>query len=146
MLSPPIEQRRFRRPHVNAPGGYLFIFCRLALKIPSILTVGINIESEVISYMSGLVLKGRRNVSESQSKIKGGHDALSRIVTHLSTGQMNLLPKEARKHGILTIIRDLVRLPGKLVRHARKWKLLFAKSALKLRWLSHAADCLAASG
>jgi hypothetical protein len=60
--------------------------------------------------------------------------------------QMNLLPKEARKHGIRTIIRDLVRVPGKLVRHARKWKLLFAKSALKLHWLSHAADCLAASG
>ncbi len=60
--------------------------------------------------------------------------------------QMKLLPKEARKHGIRTIIRDLVRVPGKLVRHARKWKLLFAKSALRLQWLSHAADCLAASG
>lgn len=60
--------------------------------------------------------------------------------------QMNLLPKEARRHGIRTIIRDLVRVPGKLVRHARKWKLLFAKSALKLHWLSHAADCLAVSG
>lgn len=60
--------------------------------------------------------------------------------------QMNLLPIEARKHGIRTIIRDLIRVPGKLVRHARKWKLLFAKSALKLHWLSYAADCLAASG
>jgi hypothetical protein len=60
--------------------------------------------------------------------------------------QMNLLPKEARKHNIRTIIRDLVRVAGKLVRHARKWKLLFAKSALRLHWLSHAADCLAASG
>lgn len=60
--------------------------------------------------------------------------------------QMNLLPMEARRHGIRTIIRDLVKVPGKLVRHARKWKLLFAKSALKLHWLSHAADCLAASG
>jgi hypothetical protein len=60
--------------------------------------------------------------------------------------QMKLLPKEARKHGIRTIIRDLVRVPGKLVRHARKWKLLFAKSALRLHWLSHAADCLTASG
>jgi hypothetical protein len=60
--------------------------------------------------------------------------------------QMELLPKEARKHGIRTIIRDLVRVPGKLVRHARKWKLLFAKSALRLHWLAHAADCLAAFG
>jgi hypothetical protein len=59
---------------------------------------------------------------------------------------MNLLPKEASKHGIRTIIHDLVRVAGKLVRHARKWKLLFAKSALRLHWLSHAADCLAASG
>lgn len=60
--------------------------------------------------------------------------------------QMNLLPQEARKHGIRTIIRDLVRVPGKLVRHARTWKLLFAKSALKLHWLSYAADCLADFG
>jgi len=60
--------------------------------------------------------------------------------------QMNLLPKEARKHGIRTIIRDLVRVPGKLVRHARRWKLLFAKSALRLHWLSYAADCLESPG
>lgn len=59
--------------------------------------------------------------------------------------QMDLLPREARKHGIRTIIRDLIRVPGKLVRHARKWKLLFAKSALRLHWLSHAADCLVSS-
>jgi hypothetical protein len=60
--------------------------------------------------------------------------------------QMKLLPHEARVHGIRTIIRDFVRVAGKLVRHARKWKLLFAKSALKLHWLSHAADCLISSG
>jgi len=54
--------------------------------------------------------------------------------------QYQLLPKDARKHGIRTIIRDLVRTAGKLVRHARKWKLLFAKSALKLQWIAHAAD------
>jgi len=60
--------------------------------------------------------------------------------------KMKLLPKEARSHGIRTIIRDLVRVAGKLVYHARKWKLLFAKSALRLHWLSHAADCLASSG
>jgi hypothetical protein len=60
--------------------------------------------------------------------------------------QMQLLPKEARAHGIRTIIRDLVRVAGKLVRHARKWKLLFSKSALKLHWISHAADCLPSYG
>lgn len=60
--------------------------------------------------------------------------------------QMKLLPKEARSHGIRTIIRDLIRVAGKLVYHARKWKLLFAKSALRLYWLSHAADCLVSSG
>jgi hypothetical protein len=60
--------------------------------------------------------------------------------------QMKLLPAEARRHGIRTIVRDLVRVAGKLVRHARKWKLLFAKSALRLHWLSHAADCLTSSG
>lgn len=58
--------------------------------------------------------------------------------------QYHLLPPEARTHGIRTIIRDLVRTAGKLVRHARRWKLLFAKSALKLPWLAHAADRLQA--
>jgi hypothetical protein len=60
--------------------------------------------------------------------------------------QMKLLPKEARGHGIRTIIRDLVRVAGKLICHARKWKLLFAKSALRLHWLAHAADCLTSFG
>lgn len=60
--------------------------------------------------------------------------------------QMKLLPVEARRHGIRTIIRDLVRVAGKLVYHARRWKLLFAKSSLRLHWLSHAADCLISSG
>lgn len=60
--------------------------------------------------------------------------------------QMKLLPAEARRHGIRTIIRDLVRVAGKLIYHARKWKLLFSKAALKLHWLAHAADCLTSSG
>jgi len=60
--------------------------------------------------------------------------------------QMKLLPKEARRHGIRTIIRDLVRVAGKLIYHARTWKLLFAKSALRLHRLSYAADRLAAAG
>jgi len=57
--------------------------------------------------------------------------------------QLRLLPAEARVHGIRTIIRDLVRVAGKLVCHARQWKLLFAKSALRLHWISYAADCIA---
>jgi len=60
--------------------------------------------------------------------------------------QVKLLPKEARSHGIRTIIRDLVRGAGKLVYHARRWKLLFAKSALRLHWLAYAADCLTSAG
>lgn len=53
--------------------------------------------------------------------------------------KLKLLPQEARKYGIRTLIRDLVRVAGKLVRHARKWKLLFSKSALRIEWLYHAA-------
>ena len=60
--------------------------------------------------------------------------------------QMKLLPFEARKHGIRTIIRDMVRVAGKLAYHARKWKLLFAKSALRIDWLSYAADRLVLTG
>lgn len=58
--------------------------------------------------------------------------------------QYHLLPTEARRHAIRTVIRDLVRTAGKIVRHARRWKLLFAKSGLRLWWLAHAADRLEA--
>jgi hypothetical protein len=56
--------------------------------------------------------------------------------------QFLLLPASARGHGLRTIIRDLIRLAGRLVRHARRWTLLLAKSTLRLDWLIHAADRL----
>jgi hypothetical protein len=56
--------------------------------------------------------------------------------------QYYLLPTEAREHGIRTIIRELVRTAGRLVRHSRRWILRFAKTALRLDWISHAADRL----
>jgi hypothetical protein len=56
--------------------------------------------------------------------------------------QYGLLPEAARSHGIRTIIRDLIRVPGRLVRHSRRWILRFAKSALRLDWLAFAADRL----
>ena len=56
--------------------------------------------------------------------------------------QYALLPESARRHGLRPIIRDLVRSAGKLVRHAKRWTLRFAKTALRLDWLAHAADRL----
>lgn len=56
--------------------------------------------------------------------------------------QFKLLPEKAREHGIRTIIRDLVRTAAKLVRHARRIMLRFAKTSLKLDWIAHAADQL----
>lgn len=60
----------------------------------------------------------------------------------LIAAQYLLLPAAARRHGLRPIIRDLVRVPGRLVRHARTWTLKFAKTALRLDWLLHAADRL----
>ena len=56
--------------------------------------------------------------------------------------QFRLLPEKAREHGIRTIIRDLVRICAKLVKHARCIILRFAKTSLKLDWIAHAADQL----
>jgi hypothetical protein len=56
--------------------------------------------------------------------------------------QYKLLPRKARIHGIRMVIRNLVRTAGRLVRHGRQWTLKFAKSALRLDWLIHAADRL----
>ena len=56
--------------------------------------------------------------------------------------QYGLLPEEARRHGIRTVIRELVRVAGRLVRHGRKWVMKFAKTSLRLGWISHAADRL----
>jgi len=56
--------------------------------------------------------------------------------------QYKVLPASARRHGIRTIIRDLVRVPARLVRHGRRWTVRFAKTVLRLDWLAHAADRL----
>lgn len=56
--------------------------------------------------------------------------------------QYGLLPKEARRHGIRTVIRELVRVAGRLVRHGRKWVMRFAKTSLRLEWIACAADRL----
>jgi len=56
--------------------------------------------------------------------------------------QYHLLPHAARRHGLRTLIRDLVRTAARLVRHGRKLVLKFAKNALRLDWLIYAADRL----
>jgi hypothetical protein len=56
--------------------------------------------------------------------------------------QYRVLPHAARGHGLRTIIRDLLRTPARLTRHARRWTLRFAKTAFRLDWLNHAADVL----
>lgn len=58
----------------------------------------------------------------------------------LVTAQYRLLPKPARGHALRTILRDFVRVAGKLVFHARRWTLLFSKTAFRLDWLAFAAD------
>ena len=57
--------------------------------------------------------------------------------------QFRLLPVQARLHSLRTVIRDLIRIPGKLVRHAGVRTLRFAKTAFRLDWIVHAADRLA---
>lgn len=60
--------------------------------------------------------------------------------------QYGLLPSQARKHGIRTIIRDLARTGAKLVKTSRKLILKFTKQlpARSLMWILHAADRLEA--
>lgn len=60
----------------------------------------------------------------------------------LIAAQYELLPHSARRHGLRTLIRDLVRTAARLVRHGRKLVLKFAKSAFRLDWLIYAADRL----
>jgi hypothetical protein len=60
----------------------------------------------------------------------------------LIAAQYQLLPPEARRHGLRTLIRDLVRTAARLVRHGRRLVLKFAKGATRLDWLIQAADRL----
>jgi hypothetical protein len=53
--------------------------------------------------------------------------------------QYRLLPPKARTHGIRPLIRHLIRSTARLVRHARRWRLDFAKTAFRLDWLYHAS-------
>jgi hypothetical protein len=54
--------------------------------------------------------------------------------------QYELLPKSARKHGLRVLIRDLVRVPARLVSRGRCLILKFVKSAHRLDWIIHAAE------
>jgi hypothetical protein len=54
--------------------------------------------------------------------------------------KLRLLPKAAANVTIRTVIRDLVRIPGKIVSHARRLKLVFPKTCPRLDWIAHAAD------
>lgn len=56
--------------------------------------------------------------------------------------QHKLLPESARSHGIRTVIREFVRVAGRLVRHGRRWVMKFAKTSLRLDWIARAADRL----
>ena len=52
--------------------------------------------------------------------------------------QYGLLPRSARKHGLRTMIRDVMRTVTRLVVAAgRRLQLLLGKSNLRLDWLHH---------
>jgi len=53
--------------------------------------------------------------------------------------QYQLLPPKARGHGIRPLIRHLIRSTARLIRHARRWRLDFAKTAFRLDWLYYAS-------
>ena len=53
--------------------------------------------------------------------------------------QYQLLPQEARRHGLRPLIRYLMRTVARLVRSGRRWRLDFAKNAFRLDWLLFAA-------
>jgi hypothetical protein len=58
--------------------------------------------------------------------------------------KLRLLPKAAANVTIRTVIRDLVRIPGNIVSHARQLKPVFPKTCPRLDWIAHAADVIAA--
>lgn len=53
--------------------------------------------------------------------------------------QYQLLPAQARKHGLRPLIRYLMRSVARLVHTGRRWRLDFAKNNFRLDWLVHAA-------
>ena len=52
--------------------------------------------------------------------------------------QFRLLPKDARRHGIRTLVRQVMRTVARLARSGRRRSLLFASSCLRLDWLLYA--------
>lgn len=53
--------------------------------------------------------------------------------------QYRVLPETARRHGLRPLIRHLIRTVAHLVRSARRWRLNFAKTNLRIDWLYWAA-------
>ena len=57
----------------------------------------------------------------------------------LRSVQYDLLPREARRHGLRPLIRHFIRTVARLVRASGRWRLDFAKSNFRADWLCNAA-------
>lgn len=57
----------------------------------------------------------------------------------LRSVQHDLLPREARQHGLRSIIRHFIRTAARLVRASGRWRLDFAKSNFRIGWIYNAA-------
>ena len=57
----------------------------------------------------------------------------------LRSVQYGLLPREARKHGLRSIIRHLIRTVAQLVRASGRWRFDFTKSNFLIGWIYNAA-------
>ena len=56
--------------------------------------------------------------------------------------QSQLLPEQARQHGLRPLIRDFVQTAGRLTCSGRRLRMLLGRGNLRLSWLMHAADKL----
>ena len=56
----------------------------------------------------------------------------------LRSVQYDLLPREARRHGLRSLIRHFIRTVARLVRASGRWRLDFAKSNCLIAWLYNA--------
>ena len=57
----------------------------------------------------------------------------------LRSVQYDLLPREARRHGLRPLIQHFIRTVARLVRAAGRWRLDFAKSNFRVDWIYNAA-------
>lgn len=57
----------------------------------------------------------------------------------LRSVQHDLLPREARRHGLRPLIRHFIRTVARLVRASGRWRLDFAKSNYRIAWLCSTA-------